>query len=521
VLFRTKGRVQCHVEIARSRCDLYGAMHGIDAAIVSFDERLRLELQQSKPQSEELMTRLSSLEREKLLSENAPTPAQAMCVVAFHLPFDSGLELWRMTALPVIRHRVDGPPSSHPEQQEMPENPASDAGSSADLILQHYSAKVQASLLRRLPHKIWEATAASLASTDDETQNPFKEKELTGRLIDARVTIWNGGAGLLTVEYELNIPSSCSWVRVSELIDLAHDEMRSSPAWNHIVAEAAKYARQDLAAADPRLFTQVTAAEEVPSSSWCYATTTVAVGRCDALAAQAIAETLVWDGVACDLGTEAPHTVVRVALSASQVTFTEGAASVVAEEAQKVRSALVRMVGVHTSTWRTLQSCEFLLLELIAEWRTGRAERLAALESRIDDLLSLYESMQGLTGTLRHVDVHLSSLDGPLWRTLYDKWGLDEQLNSLDDRLKLLQDLYTNAANAASARRTRWFGNFAFLFTLLSAVSTGLTIVRFIAPDQGYRSRVVTAVISLIAVTSLWLAFWLWQRGKATAKAGR
>jgi hypothetical protein len=39
--------VERHVEIVRSRGDLYGAMHGIDAAIVSFDERLRLELQQS------------------------------------------------------------------------------------------------------------------------------------------------------------------------------------------------------------------------------------------------------------------------------------------------------------------------------------------------------------------------------------------------------------------------------------------------------------------------------------------
>jgi hypothetical protein len=331
--------------------------------------------------------------------------------------------------------------------------------------------------------------------------------------MDARASIWSGGAGLLTVEYTLDIPEQFTWSRVSELIDIAHSEMKSISAWSEVAGNAVRRVHEALMNSGYRLSTGVRARVN-PALTWCYATTSIAVGNCTVGDARTIANTIVWNGAECDLGNEAPNTVIEIALSACKVTYAKASVSEMTAEAVKTRHALVRMVGVITSVWRTLQSCDDLVLEMIGGWRTGRRLSLAQVEDRLDALLSIYESMQGITSPLESVQVHLSSLDGPLWHTLNEKWDLKPLIDSLEAHLKLLRDLYSSAATAANARRTRWFGNFVFLFTLLSAVSTALAVIQFLAPGQSGTARVVTTVVCCAAAVTSWLVFWAWQRGR-------
>ena len=445
---------------------------------------------------------------------NTPSPAEAVCIVAFHLPFDSGLELWREADMPPIAYRDDG------ELRASKTATASTglyrlAADDADLLLQQYSAEEGVRLLRRLPHRIWEESSMGVAIENPQTAHPFSSQNIGWSLMDARASIWNGGAGLLTVEYTLDIPRHFTWTQVSQFIDLAHSEMKDIAVWSEAAGGAVRRAYRALPDSGFR-FTAGSRVGVNPALTWCHASTSIAVGNCTTRNARTIASAIVWDGVECDLGNEAPNTAIAVALSACSVTYTKRSMSEVTAEAVKVRYALVRMVGVMTSVWRTLQSCDELVLEMIGGWRTGRHLRLAKVEDRLDSLLGIYESMQGITGSLESVQVHLSSLDGPLWRTLSEKWDLKQLMGSLNAHLELLRDLYSSAATAANARRTRWFGNFAFLFTLLSAVSTGLAVTQFLAPKESDASRVVmTLVYSASAVIS-WLLFWAWQRGRLT-----
>jgi len=447
-----------------------------------------------------------------------PSPAEAVCIVAFHLPFDSGLELWREADLPLIECSAD-------QEFQVSDIKIATAGlyqlasDDVDLILQQYSAKEGARLLSRLPHRIWEESLMDATRGKPQTTRPFSAQGIAWSLMDARASIWSGGAGLLTVEYALDIPRHLTWAQVSQFIDCAQSEMKDISAWSEGAGGAIRRARKVLIDSGYRF--PMEARDDVnPTLTWCHATISVAVGNCTSRNARTIANTIVWNGVKCDLGNEAPNTVIEVALSACSVTYTKSSVSEITEEAVKVRHALVRMVGVITSVWRTLQSCDDIVLEMIGGWQTGRRMRLAQIEDRLDALLGIYQSMQGITGALESVHIHLSSLDGPLWHTLTEKWGLKQLMDSLDTHLKLLQDLYSNAATAANARRTRWFGNFAFLFTLLSAVSTGLALTQFLAPHQSGVSRVVTTLVCCVFVITSWLVFWTWQRGRLMGARG-
>ena len=441
-----------------------------------------------------------------------PSPAEAACIVAFHLPFDSGLELWREADMPPISCRTD-----HEFQ-------ASKTGTAAiglyqlradnvDLFLQQYSAEEGARLLRRLPHRIWEESSIGAIRENSQISRPFSLQEISWSLLDARTSIWSGGAGLLTIEYALDIPRPFNWAQVSQFIDSAHSEIKSIPAWSETAGAAILRARKTLMDSGYHFSAGVQVGTN-PALTWCHATTSITVSNCTAKNARTIANAVVWDGADCDLGNEAPNTIITVALSACSVTYTNRSMSDVTAESVRARHALVRMVGVMTSTWRTLQSCDEFVLEMIGGWRTGRHLRLAKVEDLLDDLLGIYESMQGITGSLESVHVHLSSLDGPLWHTLSAKWDLKQLMDSLNTHLNLVRDLYSSAATAVNARRTRWFGNFAFLFTLLSAVSTAIAVTQFLEPTQSDVRRVVTTLVSCVSAVTSWLVFWAWQRGR-------
>jgi hypothetical protein len=394
---------------------------------------------------------------------SVPSPADAACIVAFHLPFDSGFELWREIDMPSIGCWTD---------QEFQASRAKNATAGlyqvatddVDIFLQEYSAEEGARLLRRLPHRIWEESLMSTTRGDPQTAHPFSAQGMAWSLMDARVSIWSGGAGLLTIEYALDIPRHFTWAQVSEFIDQAHSEMKAVSTWSELAGGTIRRAHKALMDSGYRFSTDARTGT-APTLSWCHATASIAVGNCTFRNARTIANTIVWDGMECALGNEASNTVIEVALSACNVTYTKSSVSEVTEEAVKVRHALVRMVGVMSSVWRTLQSCDELVVEMIGGWRTGRRLRLAQIEDRLDVLLGIYQSVQRTTSALESVHVHLSSLDGPLWQTLSEKWDLKQLMDSLDAHLKLLRDLYSSAATAANARRTRWFGNFAFLFT--------------------------------------------------------
>jgi hypothetical protein len=443
---------------------------------------------------------------------STPSPAEALCIVAFHLPFDSGLELWREADMPPIlcRARQEFQPSkTEPATVSLYQLAADDV----DLSLQQYSAEEGLRLLRRLPHRIWGESSMDAALGSPQTAHPFSLQSIAWSLMDARASLWSGGAGLLTVEYALDIPRRLTWAQVSQLIDCAHSEIKSVPVWSEVAGGAIRRAHQALTDSGYR-FSTGAGLRANPALTWCHATTSIAVGNCTAKNARTIASTIVWDGVECDLGNEAPNTIIVLALSACSVTYAKRSMSEVAAEAVKVRHTLVRAVGVMTSVWRTLQSCDEFVLEMIGGWRTGRRLSLAKVEDRLDVLLGIYESMQGITGSLESVHVHLSSVDGPLWRTLSDKWGLKQLMGSLNAHLNLLRDLYSSAATAVNTRRTRWFGNFALLFTLLSAVSTALAVTQFLTPNQSDVRRVVTTLVSCVSAVTVWLVFWAWQRGR-------
>lgn len=438
--------------------------------------------------------RLAPEARERILAETAPGPSQAHTRVTFHLPFDFGVELWREK------------PSTLAAQFSPPTDPEGEIG------LQQYSERIRDELLWRLPHKIWEQVVESPVEIR-AFRDQLNGDGVAWSLNDARVSLWNGGAGLLIVSYAMDVPSSRSWVQLSKLIDDTHTKIRESSLWREAMALTAEQAHRDLLGDARTLESKPDPIWRPPTFSWCHATAFVELERWDEVSAQAIAETLVWDGVPCERGAEAQYGVVRVALSACHVTYVGGDPSSVAEAAE-VQRAIARMVSVHTAAWQTLQSCELVLLEMTAEWRTHRHERMSALDSRNANLLGLYEAMQACTGSLRNVDVHLSALDGAIWRTLSEKWGLERRLDTIDDRLRILRDLYSTAATAASARRTRRFASFAWLFTLLGAVSTGLALVRFIAPDQSPESRVISLAVAIGAIVLVSLGFWIWQRGE-------
>ena len=338
--------------------------------------------------------------------------------------------------------------------------------------------------------------------------------------MDARTSIWSGGAGLLTIEYALDIPRGLNWAQVSQFIDVAHSEIKSIPIWSETAGAAIIRAHEALVDSGYHFSAGVRVGAN-PVLTWCHATTSITVSNCTAKSARAIANTIVWDGADCDLGNEAPNTVIMVALSACSVTYTKRSMSEVTAESVRARHALVRMIGVMTSVWRTLQSCDEFVLEMISGWRTVRHLRLAKVEDRLDDLLGIYESMQGITGSLESVHVHLSSLDGPLWRTLSAKWDLKQLMDSLNVHLNLMRDLYSSAATAVNARRTRWFGNFVFLFTLLSAVSTAIAVTQFLEPNQSDVRRVVTTLVSCVSAVTSWLVFWAWQRGRIMGAQNR
>jgi hypothetical protein len=150
-----------------------------------------------------------------------PSPAGAECIVAFHLPFDSGLELWREADIPPIVGRADREFRSSKTgvaviglHQLMADD--------ADLFLQQYSAEEGARLLRRLPHRIWEESLMGAARENPQIARPFSLQEIAWNLMDARTSIWSGGAGLLTIEYALDIPRRFNWTEVSQFIDSAH-----------------------------------------------------------------------------------------------------------------------------------------------------------------------------------------------------------------------------------------------------------------------------------------------------------
>jgi hypothetical protein len=443
---------------------------------------------------------------------DTPSPAEAACIVAFHLPFDSGLELWREADMPPIVCRTD--------QEFQPSKTGAAAirlyhltADDVDLFLQQYSAEEGARLLRRLPHRIWEESSMEAIRENPQMARPFSLQEIAWNLKDARTSIWSGGAGLLTIEYALDIPRWFNWAQVSQFIDSAHSEIKSISAWSETAGAAILRAHKAIMDSGYHFSAGVRVAVK-PALTWCHATTSITVSNCTAKNARTIANAIVWDGADCDLGNEAPNTVITVALSACSVTYAKRSMSEVTTEAMRARHALVRMVGVMTSTWQTLQSCDEFVLEMIGGWRTGRHLRLAKVEDRLDDLLGIYESMQGITGSLESVHVHLSSLDGPLWRTLSAKWDLKQLMDSLNAHLSLVRDLYSSAATAVNARRTRWFGNFAFLFTLLSAVSTVIAVTQFLAPNQSDVRRVVTTLVACVSAVTSWLVFWAWQRGR-------
>jgi hypothetical protein len=87
-----------------------------------------------------------------------------------------------------------------------------------------------------------------VAKEDPQTVHPFSVQNIAWSLMDARASIWSGGAGLLTVEYALDIPRHFTWTQVSEFIDRAHSEMKDMTVWSEAAGGAVRRAYKALLA---------------------------------------------------------------------------------------------------------------------------------------------------------------------------------------------------------------------------------------------------------------------------------
>jgi hypothetical protein len=430
--------------------------------------------------------------------DDAPLPpagtsrARAKVTVTFHLPFDCGIELWRESPSLLAA--------------ELPMR----ADDAPELVLQQYAPELRENLRRRFPHEVWGTTVPTPAAAT-QLERELAADGVHWEFASARVSIWDGGAGLLVLTYAVSATDMWSWTALDAVIDRAAKRIRDSPVWAAAVAETAAEARAAAKSVVDRPSQFGHLDMEPPTFSWCHRTVVVALEVWDEVSARKIAETFVWGGTVCQLGQDTPQSVLHLALTACYVGTVDDIG--LGASGGAGAAALERLISVHTAVWRSLQTYESRLVEIAVEWRSHREEPAARQMARLDQLLGVYEAMQGGTASLRGLEVHLSSLDQSLWQALSRQWGLEQRLDSIDALLRTVRDLYSTAAAHAGARRAERFTNFAWLFTLLGAVSTCLAIVGFISPRQNTVWRATSVGATVCAVTFVWLAFWTWQRG--------
>lgn len=322
------------------------------------------------------------------------------------------------------------------------------------LELQLYTAVLEGELRRFLPHRVASIDVHHLATA------------LGGRewsrfqLRSAQCHLWDSGSCVLVITYDVDTTRvTCKEVRTA--IDQLHEGALAQ--WRGIARRcAARYA----SAFD----TGSSAANSIgePQTLWVHDTLIFDEPASGDLAE--IADYYTDGGTLHELTMERRRWPLRLGLTACLVT-----------NQSVCRETTIRIMETHQALWSAAIDYDRRLFRALSQDTAGKGLRY--LEKELDDLLDVERKVSSFASKVSAVPVHLARLDQQLWTAVHESWRLQDQIDSLTEKLTALRSSYSDVAARIGTQRSRRLSYFLAIFTLLTAVSTAASLRLFVQQD--------------------------------------
>ncbi|MEU5263950.1 hypothetical protein [Amycolatopsis sp. NPDC021455] len=341
--------------------------------------------------------------------------------------------------------------------------PARAESAEPGLDLQMYTPVLEGELRRYLPHRV--------ATIDVEAEG----EEPRFRLRSAKCRLWDSGAGVLEIGYEVDVTGmTCQELR--HAIDRLHE--LAPGRWNETAARCADRFVANLGGGKTAFFRGFRVAEppargeapDVTETGTVWVHDTLIFSGLAAGLAEEIADYYTDGGARHELTMERRRWPLRLGLTACLVT-----------DDVDCRKAAVRVIEAHQALWATAIEYDRQLFRVLAKEAAGKGIR--RLEDELDELLRVQRKISDLASKVSATPVHLSRLDQQLWVAVHESWRLQDQIDGLTGRLGALRSSYSELANRIGTQRSRRLSYFLVMFTLLSAVSTAASLRVFVQQD--------------------------------------
>jgi hypothetical protein len=302
-------------------------------------------------------------------------------------------------------------------------------------------------------------------------------------LVQARISLWNLGIGLVTLVYDLStdvvpnvsaiVPSTRGQVyaltpAVSRLID-------SRTAWPDTSAAVLWGNPMYLAKVSPDLDPQVR---------------------------HAIAAALTPDGLDCPLQ-EHPTSILRIGRHCSAVCEALDDPGV---------DLLLRLSGVHQVCWGAALLYDARLgRELEFVHPADRSLGLRTLEEQAERILATYHLVRLFRLRYSSVEAHLDPAASRIWQGLEENWKFPSVLSSLDDRLDVVRTLHEQLYTRLQDHRSRRLNEIVVIFTFLNLFSIALAAMTF-AELQSLAFRTISLIAMFVVLTLNIVAYLLFRR---------
>jgi hypothetical protein len=362
-----------------------------------------------------------------------------------------------------------------------------------DLGLQDYGSAILDRFLRNMPRGVVElrgvedVVGATMSAGSEFRRLVMLDGDDGWQLIDARLSLWNVGTGLVCLTFE--IPRRAYRREETLIEDTRATVHRMAPAVTHLV-------RTHLGAPP-----------------------TVEVDDVIALWANAVyliaptsdASEQDWDALAVKVspfsrrvGLDAPQSpAVRIGRNSC----------VVAEDLDDpLVTTLIRLAGAHQVCWATALAHDAALeAQLTRIQPNDPTLRIEDLERQTDEILGLYHAVQSFRLRYSSVEPHLDPVDQVVWRGIEEEWQFGRLLDSLDGRLSFLQTLHQQLSASLQSRRSRLLNGLVVAFTFLSILGILVAAMTFLAL-RPFRVELVTSGALSLSLAVTITAYYLYMK---------
>jgi hypothetical protein len=326
------------------------------------------------------------------------------------------------------------------------------AAEADDLVLQKYVGAYGTELKGLVPRRI-------LSSEVDahRIEVAAGEDSAGWEPIQASIDVWNLGVGMVTVVYRVRAVTS-DWKALLGELDRKREAIREGASTVAIETGEA-------------IGNQLNLSSSAFDPLWMYVVLLIKApdGATEA-DLDPLASALSYEGLQAKLVPARSGAVVRVYFNAC-------AAFVQAES--EVGVAAARVTGALNAIWAAAVDFDRRLLNHLPTQASQQPATLKQLENKSNELLDLYQRVQGFRTLVGTLPVHLGMLDTPLWDVVAEKWRLESLLNGLGARFDALDHVNTHRVQAVSDRSARRLNIIVLVFTVASLVTFGTAVIAF------------------------------------------